>query len=383
MTYCVAKKGSFGVIMAADSALTSDDPPSVRRSSFGEAHGPFDGHDPGRFVQEFKLKIEVIGDCAVTYAGNLEEIEGIIDEFKHRLSVGLQPVEALKAAAAVAATPSRAKIILGYLQDAAPRLATFNADETAVIVDDVDFAAFGNLDEAHKDLTGRLLSSFEIPSNDAIHILVNTLAVLQSYGIHRHLIERGVGGGFCGVALDREGIHWQPDILYLVTNSSLSSGGMVGSFARDNLWCLLSSLGTVGATVFGHERHDLTPETDAARIAQFVVDMESKHDAGRFEYLCVLSTLSHSITVIEMQNNLHHHFIAIDPREDVERSLGIIWSSELRQMIDQIDEPEGYTGEPHDMTVRYIPYVYTPGPPPDFMDGVREKGRIIRPTDDG
>ena len=205
----------------------------------------------------------MIGDCAVAYAGNLDEIEDIIKEFKMRLAAGSRPFEVLKAAAAVADTPSNAKIILGYLQDAVPRLATFNANENSEIVDEVEFAAFGRLDEGHKELTERLLTGLESMANDAIHMLVKTLATLQSYGIRHYLIERGVGGGFCGVALDREGVHWQPDILYLVINSSVSSGGMVGSFARDNLWCLLSTMGSVGSTVFGHKRHDLTVEDDA------------------------------------------------------------------------------------------------------------------------
>ena len=59
---------------------------------------------------------------------------------------------------------------------------------------------------------------------------------------------------------------------------------MVGSFARDNLWCLFSSMGTVGGVVFGHERDDLSAEAQAERIVDFFVQMEDKHDDASVVY---------------------------------------------------------------------------------------------------
>ena len=193
MTYCVAKKGAFGVVMAADSALTSDASPKVKVSSFGERHGPLDALGPERFVQEGKLKIEVIGDCDVTYAGDVSEIELFIREFRAWLG-NRRPLEAFKITADANST-SKSQIILGYLQDAVPRIATFNAKGESEVIDDVEFAAFGNLDMGLNRLTETNLTLFEKCSNDSTQVLVNTLALLQSYGIHRYLISDGVGGG--------------------------------------------------------------------------------------------------------------------------------------------------------------------------------------------
>jgi len=376
MTYCVAKKGAFGVVMAADSALTSDASLTVKVSSFGERHGPLDAPGPERFVQEGKLKIEVIGDCAVTYAGDYGEIQPFIQEFRVWLRGKRRPLEAFKITAD-ANSPSKSQIILGYVEDAVPRIATFNANGESEVIDDVEFAAFGNLDRGLNELTETYLTLFEERSNDPIQVLVNTLALLQSYGIHRYLISDGVGGGFCGVALNHAGVHWQPDILYLVANEALSSAGMVGSFARDNLWCLFSSMGTAGRVVFGHKRRDLTAEAQDERIADFFVQMEDKHDDARFEYICVLSLRPHSITVIEMQDNRYHHLVGVDPRRDIERTLGVLWSTELLQMIGSIELPEGQTADPGHITVRYFPYMYTPDPPPGLLEQLRKEGRMF------
>jgi hypothetical protein len=371
MTYCVASKGDFSVVMAADSARTGDEPPRMRHSSFGEPHGPLDADGPQRFVQEGKLKIEVIGDCAVTYAGAVHEIDPFIQEFK--LWKRDRPALAAFKETAAAQPPCTSQIILGYVDDGEPKIATFNSRLDGQVEDDVDFAEFGNLDEMHRKLTKTYLTAFAEQSNDPIQILVNTLALLQSYGIHNYLISDGVGGGFCGVALNHAGVHWQPDILYLVANEELTTVGMVGSFARDNLWCLFSSMGEAGSVVFGHEREEEATE----KLTDFIGQMEDKHDGGRFEYICVLSLKPHSIVVIEMQENRHHRLIYVDPLRDIEKTLGVFWSPMLLEMVGSIALPEGQTVDPDHITVRYIPYWPAGEPPPGLLERLREEGRMF------
>ena len=118
--------------------------------------------------------------------------------------------------------------------------------------------------------------------------------MLQSYGIHDYLIENGVGGGFCGLYMDQSGIHWQPDILYLVVHPQLKDVGMVGSFGRTNIWCLFSSMTRAGRLVFAHEKRDESGELYRQRVMPVVLALEEKNDRGEFDYIVVLRPASMS-----------------------------------------------------------------------------------------
>lgn len=379
MTYCVAMKGQFGVVIAADSAVTSDAPPRLELSSFGEKHARRYGRETGPFVKEEMLKIEVIGECAVTFAGDLDEIERILAVFRGGIEAWVSPLDAFKAAAQKAASPSKAQIILGYRKDAAPRIATFNANSNGEVIDDVEYASFGSMKDVYQELTAKYFRVLTENNASSSRILVQIIALLQSYGIHDYLIEDGVGGGFCGVAMDSSGVHWQPDILFVVAHPELEHVGYIGSFARDNCWCMFSSLTTAGTIVFFRGRSGSPRELLRQEIKSLVAEMEAKHDDARFDYVCALSNDRHSVTVIELLGNRQHPLIVIESAAEKEATLGIFWSPQIRDLLNEITEPVGYVGEPHDISLRFFPYRRPSQAPDGFWDDVRAHGQHFTP----
>ncbi len=374
MTYCVAMKGQFGVVMAADSAITSNDSPILEHSSFGEKHGRLYGKDTGPFVQESAIKVEVIGECAFTGAGDAIEIYDFLKRLRQSLESGASPFEAFELAARTAPILSRAQVILGYRTVAGPRLATFNANHDCEVVDDVEIASLGSINDAYKELTAACFDTLRERRPSSIQMLVQIIALLQSYGIHDYLIKDGVGGGICGVALDDDGIHWQPDILFVVAHPRFEHVGFVGSFVRDNCWCLFTTFATAGCIVLTSNHRGLSNEALRQEISPLVKEMETKHDDARFDYICVMSSDRHSVTVIEMRGNRNHRLISVEPLPGVETGIGIFWSPHLQEILNKITEPEGYAGEPHDLTLRFFPYYSPEDLTDEFLNSVRCEG---------
>ena len=272
------------------------------------------------------------------------------------MASGDKPLQAFSNATVGNDPDSDVTMILAYRQDGQPRLATYNANGDRRVQDDVERVQCGSMKAGYHDLTERHLRAFSSIGDSPQRTLVQALGLLQSYGIHDYLIEHGVGGGFCGLYLDQDGIHWQPDILYVVVHPQLADFGFVGSFARNNIWCLFSSMTTAGGLVFAHMKEDESGELYRQRVSPIVRALEEKNDRGEFDFITVLSTGQHVVSVIEMLGRLEHALLMVEPVSEVPGRLGIYWSPQLQSLLDRIIEPEGYSGPPHDMTVSFRPY---------------------------
>jgi hypothetical protein len=377
MTYCIAWKSESSVFMAADAAITSEDAPQVERSSFGEKHSRIGGRKDTPYVKEETLKIRTIGDCAVTFAGSVSVGRRVISDMDRAIAKGVAPVESFKAATTSNDPNGRVQMILAYRHDGTPMLATYNVQEDRLVLPDVKLAQCGSMKSGYHELTSKYIDAF-LAIRDAPHrILIQALGLLQSYGIHDYLIEHGVGGGFCGLYLDKEGLHWQPDILYVVAHPELQDVGMVGSFARDNVWCLFSSMTTVGAITFAYKQIGESGELYRQRVSPITRILEEKHDRCDFDYAVFLSSGKHSVTVVELLGHQEHDLLIVKPHPGSEASVGIYWSPQLQDMLDEITEPENYSGLPHDITVRFIPYRQMNSPlPSELRDELRMEWEI-------
>jgi hypothetical protein len=356
MTYCIAWKSESAVFLAADAAITSDAAPELERSTFGEKHGRLGGRMGGPYVKEEALKLHVIRDCAVTFSGTVSVGDKIISEMDAALAGGAGPLEAFSNATAARDPNSYVKMILAYRHLGLPRLATYNASGDRQVTEDVERVFFGSMKDSYDELTEKFLGTFLALQATPQRILAQALGLLQSYGIHDYLIEDGVGGGFCGMYVDPSGVHWQPDIFYVVAHPQLTDVGGVGSFARDNVWCLFSSLTTAGKIVFAHQAEGESGELYRQRVSPIARCLEEKHDRCEFDYVIVLNTSQHIVCVIELLGQREHDLLVVEPHPTLNGTLGIYWSPRVQGLFDTIVVPEGCPVSPDHICVQFIPY---------------------------
>ena len=88
-------------------------------------------------------------------------------------------------------------------------------------------------------------------------------------------MRQGIGGAFCGLYVDQQGTHWQPDMGYMLYDTnhitklkgdkSIEIGDSIGVFVRDDL-LLVSSPITGGITAFTaiRELEELSTATERA-----------------------------------------------------------------------------------------------------------------------
>lgn len=356
MTYCVGWKSDSAVYLVADSAVESDEPPRLSHSSFGEKHASLQGRQAGRHVQEEALKLYDLGPCGVTFSGSVDAGRRMIDFMRNEIAEGRDSKSAFASATRNDGLKRKVKALMAYSVGNTPRLAAFNENEDGKVRWNADSAHIGSISDAYVDLTEKCISG--IRSTPAIpeRQLAQTLALVQSYGIHRYLLEEGVGGCFCGLYVDQSGVHWQPDTLYVVTHSDFNSIGMVGVFARRNVLCLFSSLCEAGKIVFASPELNESGELLRQRFSEIERQVEQKHEAAIFDYVTIFNTAKHVAVTVELIGNQEHALLKVESHPEVPRSTGVFWSPQLQSLLNTICEPADYEGEPHDLSLKFFPY---------------------------
>ncbi|WP_146577826.1 hypothetical protein [Neorhodopirellula pilleata] len=248
------------------------------------------------------------------------------------------------------------KALMAYTVESSPRLAVFNEDEDGTVCWNADSAQIGSIGDAFRDLTNKCLEGIRSTPDISARHLVQTLALVQSYGIHSYLLEDGVGGSFCGLYVDQSGVHWQPDTLYAVIDPNLESVGIVGAFARRNVFCLFSSLCEAGSIVFAYPEHNESGELFRQRFSDVVREVEQKHEEARFDFVTVFNTVKHVVVTIEMLGHQEHELLMVEAHPTAPRTTGVFWSPPLQSLLDTIIEPADYDGEPHDLCLQFFPY---------------------------
>ncbi len=266
------------------------------------------------------------------------------------------------------------KALLAYTVGSKPRLAAFNENEDGKIHWNTESAHIGSISDGFIELTEKCISGIRSTPDVPPRRLVQTLALVQSYGIHRYLLEEGVGGCFSGLYVDQQGIHWQPDTLYLVTNPDLDQAGLVGSFARRNVLCLFSSLCEAGKIVFASPELNESGELLRQRYTAIERQVEQKHEEANFDYVTVFNTAKHVAVTVELLGHHAHELLIVEPHPETPRTTGIFWSPQLLAHLDTISEPADYDGVPHDLCLKFFPYRPPPTTPsPEELENLRRE----------
>lgn len=217
MTYSAGWRHRNSVYLISDAALTGV-PPMKALSSFGESH-EIGGVNR---VEEATLKLAQIGeDAAVNYSGNVQLAAEIITSLRERYDEQ-ESSEVMFAAAARSYGPFAADRAVAILLARAPvnRLPRITRWDTISlkVTDASEFVELGSLpDSSVTRQSARTLLSRAIKAGSDEEILLPQItSVVQSSGVHRNLIEYGVGGTIWGLRVCAGRVHWQPSTAYIV-----------------------------------------------------------------------------------------------------------------------------------------------------------------------
>ena len=349
MTYVVAWKNETTAFIAADAALTSENPLRRAYSTFGEKHDkvhiPFQSSPKDEtYVEEAALKIFSFSRCAFAFSGVVDIGVEVANNFRSALADGLDPFTCLTRATQ---NCSGVGIIIAYHDDDGPHLVHY-ADGTYSESDvpcQIGSAPKRIRDTTSEFITGRLQqvvhdalqASFLGPQNRRSMELVSVLGRLQSYGIHEDMISHGIGGTFTGIFVDQEGTHWQPDILYLRHNYlSEDLRPVVAGVREDTLITrYVDEGGRVCSCGISQQRPDESTELTRQRMADARYELRDAAEAAIFDYVVFLSeSTPGSVAVVELSGKSQHDMVEIVMARDTPPALKIhygLWELINRQ----------------------------------------------------
>ena len=365
MTYCVGWKTLNAVYLIADTAITSFKPLQCDTTSFGEKQGTESGKDTGPLVEERALKITQLGkSAAATFAGDVKRGRALTEILEARLNEGDSPRKALEDAVKQNApfpVDEAVHFLFAFFDDGKPFLLALDTSQSDIAHEVHGIIHLGSLNSGFHDLTEKFIVPLmrkEIELQNAKHserVLAQALAVVQSYGIHDYLIEKGVGGAFFGLRISLEGVRWQPDILYVLHSSNLKSENpdLSAVLIRKGVACLVNSIAGRNK-FFAYPRQSETVDECTRRVEKASLDAIGSFDRGKFDFITFLNIGKHIVTVVEMRQSLTHRLLCVEPVAGSDGALGIYWSPELMHKVNTI--PHRGDSPPPDMCLRWEPF---------------------------
>lgn len=300
MSYVLGWKTQSNTYVAADSMITGTAPSSDVQSSFGERQ--ISGCSVS--VAERALKIIVDGDLAIGLCGVFRLARSLASDVirsYRRLHDPEAAIQEMIVSNGPFSTGCDAKLIVAWRGQPCPRLFSFNHDGSATLCEAGHGEGFqlGSASPMHKGLTWELLKRIVALEDQgpAAH-LTAALGLLQSHGIHDYLLENGVGGSFTGLSVTREGIAWQPDLLYLIDEPGKEIWSGVATCVRDqNL--IVNSTMTNEARVFATT---VNSENDWAQWFKSWGQFAQSFITNRlFDFVVLLGLNRWVVVVIEMR----------------------------------------------------------------------------------
>ncbi len=307
MTYALAWKSESEAFLAADTALTSAPDPktqNITQSSFGQDHVV---NEEGKKVEERVVKLFLKKNIGVVFAGNYSTALEIIGSFYEEIDRGKNPTDSLNEALFKNVIPSGKTVQLAIAYyDQGPKILSFNANHDFQIKEE-ERIQIGNPLPIHRKLSEDWFKDINSKINGRPSLnLTAFLGVFQSYNLFSPQMERGIGGAFCGLYIDKSGGRWQPDILFIEYGGDAEK--LVSTCFRHD--CLV-----VSSPVIGQSRclvSFLPSQTQAFLLGQAKKAVEKGkklYKSAEFEYIVILGVKSVTVTVIEMRRNLKHVFI--------------------------------------------------------------------------
>ena len=351
MTYALAWKSNSAVYMAADTAITTEGEAvelDLPLSSFGQRH--FLGDEGRKKVEERVVKLFLRNNISVAFAGRYDLALYIIRSFYKKVDEGSSPMDALKDAIFLNSPFPRGETVqlaVGYY-DSAPEIISFNKAYDLQICGDETLVQMGNPLNFHKKLSAGWIKDAIVNNTlkpDA-HLSA-LLGIFQSYNLFSPQMERGIGGAFCGLYIEKSGGSWQPDILFIERGGN--GDKLVSTCFRND--CLIINSPTIGQSrcLLSY----LPPQSLnflRGQTAKASAKGKKLRDAAEFQYLVILEIGKVHVTVIEMDRNRKHDLIWVESiRGSGGRMTGtkLFLFPKLRRLLSRI--------EPGLVTVGYIP----------------------------
>lgn len=364
MTYCLGWRTQDGVVIIADSLLSAERPdvyqhPEIPYTTFGQLQGKTGGKCLP-YVAEEGLKLRVGDNFVGGFAGDVRVGQRLLSRFRDAYTDGRSLRDAaLRAMRSAGGKTSDTTVLIGACVGAKPVLLRIDTAQQSVSYVD-GLVQTGSVPEAQQRWTRDMAGSLQGlrhpqlgASANASRLFTPLIALLQSYGVHDQLLERGIGGAFLGAWITPEGPQWQHDTLYAVHAADIAATTPVfcGVLVRPGVASLISNqteeikLITMGE---GAPGADILASADAA-IAQF--------DRGIFDYFVSINSSKHIVTVIDMQRARHHALLSIKPAATA-GTIGVTWTEELAELVNTIagaSHPDG-----QELTLYYQQYQPVP-----------------------
>lgn len=355
MTYCIGWKNSTTVFLAADAAVTSTHPLKTTESSFGEQHTR-----KGRvYIQEGAVKVIPMRNAALSFTGDVETGVKIAETLADLLESGETQTLAFRNAVR-SHTPFSPKrevdLIFASHVQGEPYLSSFNNKRIPQFSDHENIVQFGSISQTYKNKSEDFLRMYMKVGVESRLLLVGILGLVQSYGINNYIIKEGVGGTFSSIYIDASGVHWQPDILFALHAPSRSEGRdfkLVSSVIRDDV-LVVSSMISGDTRGFTYPRQE-SDEEFKQRVAQAAEKAFGVLDSGRYDCVVFLNRQYSVGVVVEMQRQLEHKELIINPTKTKQGKLSIGLSPSLQEKI-STPAPPGETHLPESTLFYFAPY---------------------------
>lgn len=334
MTYILGWKSNSEVFLTADSALTtrSDSPKlDLLKSSFGQEHVL----ETDRKVEERSSKLFLKENIGVAMAGRYDLAIQITSAFYGKIEEGLSPRDALGWAVFLNSPfpkDATAQLAVAYF-DSHPKLLSFNSQGDYKIRNDEKIIHLGSAPPKYKVANEAWLADI-LPrtKNQPGMQISSVIGVLQSHGVLNPTLQAGIGGAFCGLYIGEAGGSWQPDILFIEEDK------LVSTCVRNN--CLV-----VSSPIIGESRCFLTylpprsVESLKEQTAKAIEEGRQVQNSCKYDYAFLINTKVRTLTLIQMDKNLRHDLLWLEPYSEGGRSgTKIIIFPYLRKILDRKGE---------------------------------------------
>lgn len=252
-----------------------------------------------------------------------------------------------------------AQLIVAWRGEPCPRLFSFNHDGRGTLheLGYGEGVPLGSVRAMHKGMTQEPLKRlFAMDRQGFAAYLAAALGLLQSLGVHDYLLNDGVGGSFTGLCVTREGIAWQPDLLYLIDQPGEDIWSAVATCVRDGILI-------VNSTITNELRLFVTTVNGENDLAQWAKRWgrfaQSYITNKRFDYVVLLGLTRWVVIVIEMRRTLESKMLRF--HADSPAKGRVSWFELQAEMISELSR--GFSNpEPdaRDFRFRFEPYVARP-----------------------
>ncbi|SFT71083.1 hypothetical protein SAMN04489724_1746 [Algoriphagus locisalis] len=221
MTYILGWKNYNSVFLVGDSVVTIDYPGSYSDKTY-ESNRPLTSFgeqqifEKGKTISEKWLKLyDLENKVILAISGTIEEAHEGIKHFKMYLEI--QNVIDILKAVENSFSDKDVKVLIGYMDENVPRLISYNGKNNSRIIqhDFFEVAHSGSIGESFINQTENFFAQIEVKGWSDEQILASIIAVTQSYGVQEEIIRQGVGGFFSGIRINKNGVTWQPDIMFV------------------------------------------------------------------------------------------------------------------------------------------------------------------------